>query len=259
MPINVFPWPPVGVVGSEWTEDAPVARLRSAMTGRDQRQSSRPVRRLATLTVSALANGQMGAGYCEMLKSLLRGGIHAVRLQSSPINWWVDEQRRRGADLNAPPMVWRVQGSTDPLTWRTEAAQPLRWFSGIVVRGGVPSAHPFGGYLPAWGLPPQTLVGRPGDFIRIHDLASDASEVARLMRPAMTNAAGEVTLKLDRMPTIQNGRISMSGQDEGVFQVDGPLPRAVQPIAGDWQYTWSFREVFAEEVGGFTERPSVWT
>lgn len=261
MPIDVFPWPPVGVVGSEWTEDAPVARLRSAMTGRDQRQSSRPVRRLATLTVSALAHGRMGAGYCEMLKTLLRGGIHAVRLQSSPINWWIDEQRRAAGDLNGAPFAFQAGGGPDHLAWQAVSGpSPLRLFTGAAVVAGTATAHAFGAYLPVSGLPARTTVGRPGDFIRIVDLDDvSISEPARLLRPAVTNGAGEVTLKLDRLPTIARGRINMAGQDEAVFQVDGPLPRAVQPVSGDWQYTWNFREVFAEEVGGFTERPTVWT
>lgn len=260
MAIFVYPWPPVGVVGAEWTHIAPVARLRSALTGRDQMQASQPRRRVATITVSALAAGRMGAGYCEMLKQILDGGIHAVRLQSSPINWWLDELARQGPTMNANPLAWRVGSGPNPLAWQVgPGPNPLRWYSGIVVRGGVPSASGAWTTLPAWGLPARTRVGAPGDFIRIHDLADNSvSEVARLMREAVTDAAGEVTLKLDRMPSISNGRISMAGQDEAVFRVDGAMPRAVQPISGDWSYTWNFREVFAEEVGGFSERPNAW-
>ena len=65
--------------------------------------------------------------------------------------------------------------------------------------------------------------------------------------------------KLDRLPTISGGRINLAGQDEAVFRVDGALPRTMQTISGDWCYSWSFREVFADEVGGFVERPNTWT
>lgn len=254
MPINVFPWPPVGAIGSEWTESFPVARLRSALTGRDQMQASQRRRRLATVQVSALAAGRMGAGYSEMLKQLLEGGIHAVRLQSSPINWWLDELQRRGGEFGSHPLAWRTAG--DPLAWQVGSGpNPLLWFTGAVVRGGAPSLSGIWGMLPVTGLPPLTLVARPGDFIRIYDLADAAvSEVARVMRPATTDVDGAVTLKLDRLPTISGGRVNVAGQDEGVFRVDGPLPRAAQTVEGDWSYTWSFREVFADEVGGFTER-----
>ena len=256
MPIDVFPWPPVGAVGREWTIEAPTARLRSALTGRDQRQASQRVRRLAVVEVSALANGRMGAGYCEMLKQLLAGGVHAVRLQSGPVNWWLDEVTRRG--FNSQVMTWRT--GSNPLAWLTAGGQPLTWYRGAVVTGGVPSASGPWGLLPVSGLPPRTLVARPGDFIRVYSMTdAAASEVARVMRPAVTDGAGAVTLKLDRVPSISGGRVNMAGQDEAVFQVEGALPRAVQPVSGDWSYTWNFREVFADEVGGFTERPGTWT
>ncbi|MDF3606131.1 hypothetical protein PE067_08320 [Paracoccus sp. DMF-8] len=258
MAINVYPWPPVGAVGAEWTEIAPVARLRSALTGRDQMQASQRKRRIATVVVSALANGRMGAGFCEMLKQLLEGGIHAVRLQSSPINWWLDEVDRSGAALNGDPLAWRTGGN--PLAWQAGAGpNRLLFFTGSVITGGVPSASGMWGLLPITNAPANTLVARPGDFIRIHNLADvSITEVARVVRPAVTDGSGAVTLRLDRVPTISGGRVNLAGQDEGVFRVDGALPRAVQPVTGDWSYTWSFREVFADEVGGFTER-SPWT
>lgn len=258
MPINVYPWPPVGAIGAEWTESYPVARLRSALTGRDQMQASQRRRRIATVTVSALAAGRMGAGYSEMLKQLLEGGIHAVRLQSSPINWWLDELERRGGAYGSNPLVWRT--GSDPLSWRAGAGpNALTWYSGVVVTGGVPTAAGAWGMLPVTGLPPSTLVARPGDFIRIYSMADPSVfEVARVLRVATTNMAGDVILKLDRLPTISGGRVNMAGQDEAVFRVDGGLPRAVQPVNGDWSYTWNFREVFADEVGGFAERPYVW-
>jgi hypothetical protein len=256
MPIDVFPWPPVGAVGSEWTEDAPVARLRSALTGRDQMQASQRVRRIATVEVSAIASGRLGAGYCEMLKHFLAGGIHAVRLQSGPINWHLDDARRRAA-MNSEPLDWRADGT--PLGWRANAL-PVLWYSGRVVRGGVPFASGEWGFLPVSGLPRRVRVAGPGDFIRIYDVLNPAvSEVARVIREAVTDGSGGVVLKLDRVPQIADGRVNMVGQDEGVFRVDGPLPRAVQPLSGDWSYTWKFREVFADEVGGFRERANVWT
>lgn len=262
MPIQVFPWPPVGAVGSEWTWIAPVARLRSGQTGRDQMQASQRRRRVATLVVSALAAGRMGAGYCEMLKQLLDGGIHAVRLQSSPINWWLDEFRRQGGDMNSALLNWRAGGGPDPLAWQAGSGpNPLTIYTGAVVQAGAPNPVGAGfSHLTVTGLPPRQRVGAPGDFIRIYDLADTAHfEVARLMREAVTNGAGSVTLKLDRVPTISGGRVNMAGQDEAVFRVDGALPRATQPVSGDWSYTWNFREVFADEVDGFVERLNVWT
>lgn len=257
MPIYVFPWPPVGAVGAEWTEDAPVARLRSMLTGRDQLQASQRKRRIATLQVSALARGRMGAGYSEMLKQFLEGGIHAVRLQSSPINWFLDDLDRAGMGLRSEPLRWTTGGN--PLAWQT-GAHPLHWFSGIYLSGG--NVAPLGDGVWQYrvdGAPPNVLVARPGDFIRIYDPADAAvSEVARVVQPVTSTASGVAWLRIDRAPTISGGRVNLAGQDEGVFRVSGPLPRAMQTVNGDWFYSWAFREVFADEVGGFTERDP-WT
>ena len=260
MAINVFPWPPVGVIGSEWTEVAPVARLRSLMTGREQMQASQRKRKVVTLQVSALAAGGMGAGYCEMLKQLLEGGIHAVRIKSSPINWHLDELRRQGLDRNGGLLAWRAGSGPDPLVWRAGSGpNPLRIFSGTVIEAGTATASGMWWHLPVSGLPPRTQVAAPGEYIRIHSMVDDAlSEVARVVRVAVSNASGAVTLRLDRQPSIANGRVNMAGQDEAVFRVDGAMPRSVQPVGADWSYTWNFREVFADEVGGFTER-NPWT
>lgn len=253
MPINVYPWPPVGAVAMEWTSIAPVARLRSGLTGRDVMQASQRKRRVATLEISALANGRMGAGYCEMLREVLDGGIHAVRLLSSPINWWLDEIPRRAGALNPQPLSWTPPpGSID---W-----PGISWVTGAAVIGGTPGTSGPWGSLPVSGLPANMTVARPGDFIRIYDPVDPAIfEIARLMRPATTNGSGAVTLKLNIVPTISGARVMMAGQDEGVFRPDGDLPRSVQPASGDWYYTWRFREVFSDEVGGFEERPNAWT
>lgn len=257
MTIFVYPWPPVGALGFEWTHERPVARMRSMLTGRDQLQASQRKRRIATLQVSALGRGSNGAGYCEMLKDLLDGGVHAVRLQSCPINWHRHFAQGLGT-LNSQPLAWRTGAS--PLAWRAgSTANPLLWFSGRVVIGGAPATSGGWNVLPLSGLPASTLVARPGDFIRVYEIG-DAStyEIARVLAPCTSAADGTATLRLDRAITITGGRVNLAGQDEGVFRVEGALPRAVQPVSGDWSYTWSFREIFADEVGGFVERDP-WT
>lgn len=88
------------------------------------------------------------------------------------------------------------------------------------------------------GLPPNTLAARPGDFIRAYQIGNhDILQVARVVTPAITNAAGDVTLRLDRAMTISGARTNVAGQDEGVFRVEGELPRAVQPVGANWTYS----------------------
>ncbi|SCY61456.1 hypothetical protein [Paracoccus tibetensis] len=246
MPINVFPWPPVGVVAAEWTSTQPVARLRSGLSGRDVMQASQRKRRLASLEVSALAHGRDGAGYCEALKELLEGGIHAVRLLSTPVNWFLDESDRRA-------------GRGDPRAAALRAGQPLAWFVGAAAPAGPAVAEGQFWLLPISGASTITRAARPGDFVRLYNPANrNVWQSLRVIAVRRHPLSGAVTLKVDRQPTIANGVVDLAGQDEGVFRVDGPLPRSVQPVTGDWRYSWSFREVFADEVGGFTERPNTW-
>lgn len=106
---NVYAWPPVGVVGHEWTEHAPVNRSRSILTGRRYVSAAQRKRRLAALNVSALARGRSGAGYMEVLKRLLAGGENLVRLNSYPVNWWLDTQRLARLRLS-DPVGWTAPG-----------------------------------------------------------------------------------------------------------------------------------------------------
>lgn len=251
MAINVYKWPPVYAVGWEWTVSDPVARLRSALTGRDQMQASQRRRRLATMIVSSrLTCNSAGAGYCEMLKEFLLGGIHAVRLSSGPVNWDRYSRRRdyiQGSEL----LEWLA--NDNPLFWRAGGNQ-MHWYVGYVVTGGTPTQDEGFWHLPVSGLPPNVLVTRPGEFVRVYSFADPSvSEVARAVSVTRTDDVGAATIKLDRPITITNGRVNLSDRDEGVFRVEGALPRSVQTRDGDWQYTWSMREVFADEVDGFVE------
>lgn len=257
MTIDVYPFPPVGIVAFEWTFEQPIAVLRSLTTVRSQAQASQPKRRLATVQVSALGNGGNGAGYCEMLKELLEGGANAVRLSSFPANSYRGFVRAQ-SQLNSEPLAWRTGGQ--PLAWRVgSSTSPLQWFTREPVIGGTPGTS--GGYntLPLTGLPSNTLIARPADYIRVYAIGdANTSEIARVLAPCVSNGAGAATLRLDRPITIVGGRVNLAAQDEAVFVVDADLPRAVQPVSGDWIYSWAFREVFADEVGGFVEKGNPW-
>jgi len=87
MAAHVYAWPPVGTIGTEWTEVAPIGRSETEPNGPIYQSATERPKRAATLVVSALSAGKNGAGYCEVLKRYLSGGIHYVRLNSRPINW----------------------------------------------------------------------------------------------------------------------------------------------------------------------------
>ncbi|WP_157982364.1 hypothetical protein, partial [Oceanicella sp. SM1341] len=131
MPTTVYAWPPVGVTGSEWTELAPVNVSRDIFTGDEMLSAAQRKRRLATLTVSALAAGRNGAGYMEMLKRLTAGGEALVRLRSHPVNWHVDAALEEAARQSVP--ILKTSGGVD-WDW-DDAGVPLLLYEGRVLEG----------------------------------------------------------------------------------------------------------------------------
>lgn len=215
MTISVYAWPPVGVIGRSWTIAQPVARIRSALTGRDQMQASQRARRMVQLEVSALAAGGLGGGYMEGLIGLLDGGVNAVRIASWSPNWHLDQPR-----------------FGDAAFWRPSVTVS------VVTSGGVAAFR-------ATGLPPGYPIAKPGDRISV------AGGVWQVLNLATVNEAGVVDMRVLGTPTA-GGVVTFDAWESRVFRPEA-LPIGKQVAGGDWSYGWSFREVFADEVGGFTE------
>lgn len=265
MPVDVFPWPPVAAVGTEWTEVQALRVLRSALTGRSIKTASRPPRRLATVVVTSIGSrNRSGAGYCEMLKRALRGGMHAVRLRSSPINWWMDRLCLEAEGFTQADMLeWQTPGDAGgDLDWTTpgDAGDELLWITGgteFSTGTIVPTVR--GSNITIQGLPPNRLMFRAGDFVEVVDFTNPSNiERRQVVSDAFARANGTTQLRVTPAVTITDGFLRLGAVDEGVFEVLGALPRAVQNVQGDWTYTWNFREIFEDEVGGFTERPGYW-
>ena len=239
--IRVYAWPPVGVVGTEWSETSPVRRSRSLLTGADYISTTQRRRRVVTLEVSSLARGRSGAGYSEALKRLLQGGVNAVRLHSYPINWYLDALRN---DFQSAPLSWTTNG--DDLGWEANGSE-LLWFTGPALQGTVGTE---GGWdvVTVTGAPANTLLVRPGDFVRIYGAEVG---VAQVVTEARSDANGDATIRLFE-PLPNDGTLSL-GDRESIVARPESIPRAVQPVSGNWTYEWQFREIFADEVGGFEE------
>ncbi|NPD15742.1 hypothetical protein HOY34_11065 [Xinfangfangia sp. D13-10-4-6] len=217
MSIDVFAWPPVGVQGRSWKVEDPVAGLRSALTGREQLQASQRQRRWVELDVSALARGRIGGGYMEMLAQLLRGGINAVRLTSFSPNWHLDAEPDQGFHWYSIPMTAVAATSNGFPAWRIA------------------------------DLPPYLQVIRPGERFSVN------GTVYQALNNAQADAAGTALIRV-MTPVSGSGVIDFSAQESRVFRPSGGIPTGQQPTGADWSYSWTFREVFADEVGGFTER-----
>ena len=255
MPVNVYGWPPVGAVSTMWTFDQPSSRSVSGLTGSSRYSLIKPERRQAKVVVAALARERNGAGYSEVLKRLLKGRSNLVRLYSSPINWHLDalaeKELRQGAFF-----TWET--GSFPLAWVT-GSDPVAWFSGAflnTVTIGTSLGFPA---ITVSGLPPSTMVARPGEFVTLFENAADDLEAGvsiMVMSPAQSNASGVAVIRLYSTPPYAD-RVSIGAAETAVFRAVS-VPSSEQPFGANWTLPWEFSEVFSSDVGGFTEVQDWW-
>lgn len=245
MPTDVIAFPPVGAVGSMWTIAAPVQRSQSMITGRRYLSRWGRERRKAMVNVSALALDRSGAGFSAMLIRYLDGGANLVRLNSYPINWHLDQARLEGV-RSSQPLEWTTSGN--PLAWQN-GGQPLYWFTGTVISGVAA-----GNEIEVSGLPPNTLIARPADFVRAFGALGDTEgPIAQIVSEARSDSSGAAVLSLfEPLPAGAYARVNIGASESRVFEVQD-IPQSPQPLGANWFYQWNFREVFADEVGGFNE------
>lgn len=253
MAANVYGWPPLPRIKFEWDREAPISKSYSGVTGARYVSAYKPERRIARADVSALAGDGNSAGWVAALKRLLVGGENLVRIESWPVNWCYDP----GVDSTARKSVlvnWTENGVN--VDW-TEGGVGAVWYSGQVLNGTPATSGGFPA-IAVSGLPVNQLVVRPGELITIFDGAEDASpETVQAMAPARSDASGEAVIRV--FETVTNsGRVNIGSTESLVFEVAQALPRAMQNPRSDWSFAWDFREVFADEVGGFTEFPNWW-
>lgn len=250
MAVNVYAFPPVGLVGHSWTEDAPVAVSRSLLSGKRYVSAAQRKRRLAHLVVPALSRSgdNAGAGYMEMLKKFLSGGENLVRLHSPAINWNVSAAVLHGS-RQSRHLDWTA-GGVD-LDW-TAGGVDLLWYTGtlltctVTTDGGWPA-------LAVSGLPANAVIARPGEFLTVfEDEADTTGETVQAITVARSDGNGDATVRVMTAPS-HGGRVNIGTSETAVFEATD-MPTPDQPLRGNWTYAWSFREVFADEVaGGFTE------
>lgn len=247
---NVYAWPPVDAVGTMWSVSQPINRSRNFFTGFDLTSSAERKRKVAMIEVPGIGSlaGTMNGGYCEVLKDLLAGGEHLVRLNSMPVNWYFDEDVSRRTD-SPTALNWTSGGTT--LNW-TSGGVTLNWGTGGNVLPGTLGSSGGWPFVQISGLPPGALIARPGEYVTGYNTNGTDPTTAKVLRPAYANSAGFATIYL--MTALDYAEhVSINSLESAVFQIDGDLPSATQPVDGNWSYTWPFREVFSDEVGGFTE------
>lgn len=244
---DVIAWPPVGLTAWELTRSDPVSRSVGLIDGRPRTSSAQRARRLATASVGGhgpLAIGRAGAGYMEMLKEFLAGGRHLVRAECfttlpgnvGPLN------------LRNSPMEWTSGGSD--MEW-TSGNSALLWSDNLAMYGE-PRTQSGWPALRVEGLPKNSIVARPSDRITVTNDAG-ATEASRVLTVARSNSSGVATVRVRDTFTL-SGLVSIGDRESIVFEALD-MPRAVRPMAGDFAYEWSFREVFADEYpDGWVER-----
>ena len=250
---DVYAWPPVDAIATMWTVRQPINRSTSFFTGADISTSAERKRKLASIVVPGIGDlaGTMNGGYCEMLKEFLEGGKNLVRLNSMPVNWFFDEQGPfdpKSFDVN-----WT--GPTTDVNW-TEPTTGVNWITTSVITGTKGTDGTLYTVTITVDVVDGTLVARPGEYVKGFSRADfesgGAGTSARVVRPAYAGVNGTVVIYLmSELTDVYH--VELNATVSAVFMVDGDLPMAEQPVDGNWSYPWSFREVFSDEVGGFTE------
>lgn len=210
-------------------------------TGAGYFSSAQRRRRIARIEASALFSPHSaGAGYMEALKRLLKGGVHLVRLNHRARNFdsnIVQNDLRGGNYFGwiVPPQLF---------TWAG-----IKWVDGKSLAYTILSGQSFP-TIQITGLPPNSLVAVPGEFVKLRG-GADEAETRMVIAPARSNNQGVARIRLDEWPSFA-GMASLGEEETGVFEVD-EMPRSIEPSGKDWSYSWSFTEVFEDERGPFVE------
>lgn len=199
--------------------------------------------------------GDFNAGYCEVLKELLEGGENLVRLAAQPVNWYFNEFKD-ASFRRTSALLWKT-GITD-LEWTTGGTE-LLWMYGEVLSGNTGTLDGID-FVTVTGLPASTLIAKPGEYVtgRLLSDPHGVGSTAMVLKPAYSNGAGTARIFL-LSALAYDELIEINAKPSMVFQVPDDLPEAVQPLDGNWEYEWVFRQVFSDEVGGFNEVPDIWS
>ncbi|MBU2941072.1 hypothetical protein Q4525_14775 [Shimia thalassica] len=244
--VDVIAWPPVATIGFENTHIRPISRSTSLWTGKEYVSAAPRERRVATVKVGGIGSDMAGAGYVEMFKRYLDGGLKLARVNLCAPVWY--GALRGLADLRgSQALAWR-EGDAD-LDW-TEGLVDLNWTVGQPVAG---VAGSFDGMHTVYctGLPANRVVAFPSEMVRVVE-TDGTTHTARVVRVAKASPGGAARLFLDG--PVADGAVLIGYRESVVYRVQNVNEiRAVQPVSGNFSYTFDLRQVFEDETDGFTE------
>jgi hypothetical protein len=245
--VDVIKWPPVAEVAFEVSKIEPISTSTSLINNAPRQSRVGRSRRIASSSVSGIGYDAAGAGYMEVLKELLDGGVNLVRINLQSSIWHL-VRAQNNPTLRNSRLEW-LDGSTD-LLWTTGGIDIYWWESAI---SATPTTDDGWFALTVTGLPPNMIVARPHENISVYSPDGSVSQTAKALTVARSNSGGVATIRL--LTQITASGPCVIGTTESVVFRALELPRAIQPQAGDWQYEWNFVEAFADEYeGGFVEK-----
>lgn len=241
---DVIAWPPVGLTAWAFSRVDPVSESRGLIVGNTRTSSALPARRTATLVVGANSASGAGAGYMEVLKRLLEGGRHLIRAPHCAMAPRVvinSSLQNSVLDLVSGATEMNLTDGVDEV-WMPERS----YYGSATTSGGFPA-------IDVVNLPPGEIVARPGDRVVLLGVDGADDQEAWSLDVATSDGSGDATIRLTSAFT-GDGPVSIGGASSVVYKVTGGLPEAVQPLTGDFTYTWSLLEVFEDEYSdGWTE------
>lgn len=239
MTVEVFAWPPVGLVGHEHTISRPVSSA-TGLTGKPIFSQSQPTRRLVSAIVGGIGRDKSYGGYIEQLKWMLDGKPPLIRMTVLPQVW-----------LGAVRGLYGLRGRLD-LDWAAGDAG-LKWLAGgtnlkwqagaeVTATAGVADGR---NYIDCVGLPALSLVAYPSELV------TGGGMQARVLAVARSDSSGSARVFVDA--PLPSGEVVIGALESLVFTID-EFPRAVQPLAADYRYEFRLTEAFAADyAGGFRE------
>lgn len=243
--VDVVAWPPVGLTAFEISKVDPISVSKSLINSKPFVSRFGRSRRVATNVVTGFGYDASGAGYMEMFKEYLDGGVNLIRLDVTSSIW---HYVRAGdnSKLTNSQLLWLDSG-TD-LFW-ADSGTDLFWYENYLP-GTVTTDNGFPA-IQVSGLPPNQIVIRPHEIVSVYT-SETVKEQQRAVKVARSDADGVAIIRV-KSAFSGDGQVGLGDSESIVFRIEGSLPRSVQPQQGEWTYEWSLTEAFEDEYDVFNE------
>jgi hypothetical protein len=202
--------------------------------------------------VQGIGRTTYDGGYMEMLKRYLEG-FNLVRLHSYPVAWHLDKPEQVTARGNVFTSAGQTFVEVYGLKPLTEVCRPGDFLTLFLAPEPTTTGDPL-----TWGTGTDPLAWKIEDTLGADSLtwfagSTDFGTSVQVTQPVTSEDTGRAVVPIfEKIPDQTQIQLIFGSRATGAFRPVA-YPRAVQPQSGNWTYDWEFREVFADEVGGFLE------